>query len=187
MESKVLEHLLVESRDTKKIIGIRKSNDILYVGYIVDFNDLLVEMQQVTKYGREDGLIIIKIANVETFETDDEYLKSYQFLFQNYTKIKKQTVMAVPITESENWQYETLLNLMHEQKLVTIEVNNDGLFFHGYISDLDDTHLSFNAVSHIGRDEGFVVYKLEDISSLSVDELESRKRQAFYDWRKEEN
>ncbi|MBK8367690.1 MAG: hypothetical protein IPL10_09785 [Bacteroidetes bacterium] len=186
MKNKILENILSHSKKTKSIISVRKYNegDDIYVGYIVDYTDTLIILQHITKYGVEDGLMIEKIDNIETFESDDDYAKSLQFLFENKAKISKQTVKSMKLTNSEYWQYELLKIMFDKSKLVTIELNNDDLVSHGYIIDFDKTNLQFKPIDKLGNDEGITIYKLLDISGLTIDTLESRKRQALYDWKK---
>jgi hypothetical protein len=91
MNNRILEKLLSHSKTTKTVIGIRKYNneDEFYVGYIVDYNDTLIVLQHISKFGLEDGLLVEKI---ESFEAEDDYIKSYQLLFKNANTIGKQTV-----------------------------------------------------------------------------------------------
>ncbi|MBC7748727.1 MAG: hypothetical protein H7Z76_09170 [Methylotenera sp.] len=186
MKNKILDKILSHSKKTKSIIGVRKYNDgdDLLVGYIIDYTDTLIVLQHITKYGVEDGLIVEKIENIETFESDDDYVKSYQFLFENESKILKQTVKSIKLPNGDNWQYELLKMKFDNGKLVTVELNNDDLVTHGYIVDFDENNLQFKPIDKLGNNEGITIYKLSDISGLAIDRLESRKRQTFYDWKK---
>ena len=186
MTSSILNTLLSNSKKAKALIGVRKyeDGDDLFVGYIVDYNDVLIQLQQVTKYGLEDGVVILKIEDVETFEFEDDYIKAYQYLFENANKIKEQTVKSLKLPKGENWQYEVAKDLFETKKIVTIEVSNDSTVVNGYIIDFDETHISFKPIDNIGKEEGTIIYKLVDVASFSIDELESRKRQTFNEWRK---
>jgi hypothetical protein len=186
MTNKILDKILSHSKKTKTIIGVRNYNDgdDLYVGYIVDYNDTLIVLQHITKFGLEDGLIIEKIDNIESFDTEDDYLKSYQFLIKNVNKIQKQTVKSIKLSGGENWQYEMLKSKFDKGKMVTIELNKDDFVTHGYIVDFDETYIQFNSIDKLGNDEGQSIYKLSDISGLTIDRFESRKRQTFYDLKK---
>lgn len=186
MKNKILEKILIHSKKTKSLIGIRKYNegDDFWLGYIVDFNEELIVLQHISKLGVDDGLLIEKIDNIESFETGDEYIKSYEFLYKNSSKVDKQTIKSVELPNSDSWQYDLLKNKFDKNKIVTIELNNSDTITHGFIIDFDETHFQFQPISNLGEEEGFNIYKISDISSLAVDRLESRKRQAFYNWRK---
>ena len=186
MENNVLEKLLSHSKTTKTAIGIRKynDNDDLYVGYIVDYTDSIIVFQHISKYGLEDGLIVEKIENIETFETEDEYIKTYNYFFKNANIIGKQTIKKIKLPKDENWQYEMLKSKFDKGKIVTVEINNSGTDTHGFIVDFDETYLNFNPITNLGIDEGGIIFKLSDISGFAVDRLESRKREALYNSKK---
>ena len=190
MTTGILEKILLHSKTTKNIIRIRKYNDDddFYIGYIVDYNSVLVVFQSITKYGLEDGLIVENISNIETFETEDDYLKSYQFLADNVHKIQKQTVKIINLPaekqDNQNWQYELLKTKFDEGKMVAIELNNGNYLIHGYIITFDKHHLQLNLIDQLGNEDGQNIYKLDDISGLTIDRLESRKRQALFDFKR---
>ena len=184
MKKNILTKILTHSKKTKTIISARKYNedDTNYVGYIVDFNDTVFIMQQVSTYGLHDGLLIETFDNIETFEMD-EYEKSYQYLFDNADKITKQTVNNLTLPKGDKWKYDLLKTLSAEKKIITIQLSSDNIIIAGLIVDFDQIHLHFNLISRIGEDQGTIIYKLADISAFTIDELESRKRKTFKDWR----
>ncbi|MDD4969226.1 MAG: hypothetical protein PHT07_07315 [Paludibacter sp.] len=182
MENNVLVKLLSHSKTTKTAIGIRKYNDgdDLYVGYIVDYTDSIIVLQHISKYGLEDGLIVEKIENIESFETEDEYLKTYNYFYNNPSILKKQTIKKIELSKEDNWQYEMFKSKFDKGKIVTVELNNSGIDTHGFIVDFDEIYLNFKPITNLGVDEGEIIFKLSDISGVSVDRLESRKREALY-------
>ncbi len=188
MKPKILEKIIAHSKKTKTLIGVRKYNegDDFYVGYIVDFNDKLIVLQHITKFGLEDGLIVEKIENIESFETEEDYVKSYQFLFDNQNKISNQTIKNIKLSKGENWQYALLKNKFDKGQIFTIELNND-TYIHGYLIDFDETYIQLKSIDNLGNNEGIIIYKLSDISGFTFERLESRKRQVFYDWKNEKS
>jgi hypothetical protein len=184
MESRIVESILSHSKETKSLIGIRKYNDDddFYVGYIIDYNETLLSFQHITKYGAKDGILVEKIENIESIETGDDYIKAYQFLILNPDKIPQQTLENINLPNTDNWQYEILKSLHEESRIVTIELSSDTLV-HGYIIDIDEDNLQINPIGNSGKDEGVSIYKLLDIAAISAEQLESRKRQAFFNWR----
>jgi hypothetical protein len=186
MLSRIIKEILTYSQETKTLISVRKRNsdDDTWVGYIVEFNDTLFVLQHISPLGIEDGLIIERIDNIDNFEIEDKYAKSIQMLFDNQTTIQKQTVKAVVISNDENWQYELLRNGFDHKRIITIEVNNSDLVNHGFILDYDDTSLQFKAITRTGEDDGIETYRLVDITSITIDRLEGRKRQWLYDMKK---
>ena len=175
---------MANSKKTKTIVSARKYNDedTLYVGYIVDFNDSIFIMQQVSTYGLPDGLLIESIDNIESFEMS-EYEKSYQYLFENADKIKPQTISSLKLPKGDNWKYDLLKVLFAQKKVITIQLTSENAIVTGFIVDLDEKYLHFHMISNIGEDQGKIIYNLTDISTFTIDELESRKRNTFYEWR----
>ena len=186
MENNVLEKQLSHSKTTKTVIGIRKydDGDDLYVGYVVDYSDSVIVFQHISKYGLEDGLIIEKIENLESIETESEYVKTYNLFINSANIIGKQTVKKMKLPKDENWQYEMLKNKFDKGKIVTVELNNSGIDTHGFIIDFDETYLNLNPITNLGDDEGGIIFKLSDITGFAVDRLESRKREALYNLKK---
>ncbi len=184
MNNVILNNIFSESKKDKKLIGLRKYNNSgdLWVGYVVDYNDTLVVLQHVSKFGLEDGLVMEKVFNIESFETDTEYIKAYQYLFENPHKIASQTVEKFIAPVSDNWQFD-LLYQFGSEKIVGVEINNDDVYY-GLIVDFNEEYLHLRSITDVGQDEGTSIYKLTDITALYIDRLENRKRHAFYEWRK---
>ena len=184
MKKNILTKILTHSKKTKTILSARRYNDDdnHYCGYIVAFNDTVFIMQQVSTYGLHDGLLIETFDNIETFELD-EYEKSYQYLFDNSDKITNQTIKSLKLPKGDKWKYDLLKTLFAEKKIITIQLSSDNIIVTGLIVDFDEAHLQLNLISPIGIDQGKIVYKLSDISAFTIEELESRKRKTFNDWR----
>ncbi|MEN8121351.1 MAG: hypothetical protein ABFS35_13445, partial [Bacteroidota bacterium] len=185
MKNGIIEKILKESKDNKKILGIRKygEGDDFWCGYIYDFNEQLVIIQHFTKFGKPDGLIIEKIENIESIETDDDYAKSYQYLVENHNRIEKQRDIKIKICASEDWQLDTFKQLDLFKALVTIEINSD-FFISGFINEFDNGFLNIKTIGKLGEDEGDCFYKIADITSIQFDRMEERKRQLLSEWRK---
>jgi hypothetical protein len=184
MKNKILEKLLKTSKKEKSIISARqygeKSNQ--FVGYILDFNENVFIMQQVSTNGLDDGILIESFENIETFDVG-EYEKAYQFLFENSDKISKQIVKEIDLPISENWKYSILEKLFLSNEVVTIQLKSDNNTVTGNIISFNKTHLEFNPLNNIGKDEGIIIYKLEDISTFTINEMESRRIKLLKSWR----
>ena len=70
-----LKKILQESKDDKKIVGIRiyRDDEKFWCGYINDFNENLVLIQHFTEFGQTDGFVLEKIENIESIDSDDNY------------------------------------------------------------------------------------------------------------------
>jgi len=186
MSSRIIGEILTYSQETKTVISIRKRNDDshVWIGYIVDFNDILFVLQHISPLGIEDGLVIERIDNIDNFETEDGYTKAIQILFEQENKIPKQLVRKAEITNDENWQYEILKSGFDQGKLITVELNNSETVNYGYVLDYDDISLQLTTVDKMGEEDGTQLFRLADITSLTVDRIEGRKRHLLHDLRK---
>jgi hypothetical protein len=186
MTSRIISEILTYSQETKTLIGVRKRNseDSVWVGYITDFNDSIFILQHVSSLGIEDGLVIEMIDNIDNFETDDDYLKSIQLLFEQENPVQKQQVKAVEMPGEDNWQYDLLKNGFDQGRIITVEVNDSNTVNYGFVLDYDEISLQLRAVTKVGEENGTETYCLAEITSLTVDRLEGRKRQFLYEMKK---
>ena len=97
--------------------------------------------------------------------------------------VNKQTLKKLDLPKNENWKYELLGKLFLLGEVITIQLKSDNNIVTGFIISFSKTHLEFNPLSNIGKDEGKVIYKIEDISTFTVNEISSRRLQFFKDWR----
>lgn len=182
MKNKLLFKALAYSKKNKSVIGVRKYGDDseFYVGYIIDFSDELIFLQHLTKYGVEDGIIVLRTEDIESFETEDDYVKAIQYLFDHPEKLPKQSVKALKAGKYDGWQYHFLKAVFSSNSIITIEINKGELETNGFILDFDEAFLKLQPISNTGASEGENFYKLEDITSISINKLESRKREALF-------
>lgn len=185
MKKTILKNVLKNSQKDKKIIGIRKygEDDDFWCGYISQFNEELVFIHHFTKFGKYDGLIIERIDNIECFEFDDEYSKSYQYLIENHAKLERAESITIDIVDTENWQAKILKQLSPLETLIKIEINNESAYT-GAIIDFDDDMVNIACVGNLGEDEGNSIYRISDITSIQFDRMEERKRLLLSEWRK---
>jgi hypothetical protein len=182
MFNRILKKILAHSLETKSFIGVRKSNTegLCWVGYIVDFNDQLIVLQHISPLGLEDGLIVEKIENIDNFETDDNYVKAVRTLYDLKKKIASQEITQIDISINDNWQYEMLQSTFDQGKIISVELRNSDNIDYGYVLDFDYTTLQLSGINNIGEEIGIQTYRLSDISSLSVDRIEARKRETLF-------
>ncbi len=182
MAHSILDKLLAHSQETKSLIAVRRYNDgnNFHLGYIVDFNENLFVLQCYTRLGVEDGLLIDQIDHIESFESDDDYVKSYDIFIKSKEKITKQKTKDIAITVSDNWVLEILKTENISDRIITLELNKDGCIIHGYVLEFDEFYIKFRVITNIEADDGTNIYKIADITSFTIEQSESRKREALY-------
>jgi hypothetical protein len=185
MLSRIIGGMLLHSQETKTFIGVRKNNDETnrWIGYIKEFNEKLFVLQHISPLGFEDGLIIEEINNIDNFEINDVGIKAIETLYKNNKKILQQEINTVKISTEENWQFELLQSAFDQGKLISIEINNNDSITYGFVIDFDETLLQIIALDVTGEENGTETYKLADITSITIDRLEGRKRELLYELR----
>lgn len=182
--NKLIAKILEESKKKKKIIGIRKYNDDeeFWCGYIIDYNEDNILIQHYTKFGKPDGVINERICDIESFDTDNDYSKSYQYLIKNNHKLDQQTSLIIELKNSDNWQFDTLQQLYSKAEVVSLEINNEDWVV-GLITELNTEYINLTLIGKLGEYEGKTTYRLSDISSIHYNRMEERKRKLLYDWK----
>lgn len=186
MSESILFDILQKSKDNKQIISVWKYNedDGFWAGYVKDFNDELVIIQHYTKYGKSDGIIIEKIEEIKSIDFDDDYAKTLKYIIENSSLIDKEDEFKVSLNDNENWQEEILKQVEgNKEIIVSVEINGSDSYS-GFILIVSETDFIINCVGKFGEDEGKVIYKIEDVTSVRVNDIEDRKRRLLYNWRK---
>lgn len=183
----VLKKILQDSKENKSIIGIRiiDEDDKFWCGYIVDFNETLIQIQSYSESGQPDGIIIEKIENIESIDSDDQYSAAFQYLIGKQDKIiSKPNKIELP--NSESWQYDFLKKYKLTNQILSLEFDEDFTIY-GKITDLDSELVKIETIGRLGDLDGFSSYRLNDIKAIGIDNIESMKRKILFDWNEKKN
>jgi len=185
MNNNIISEILQKSKDNKEIVSIWKYSDAdnFWSGYVNDYNEDLVMIQHFTKYGKPDGVIIENILDIKCIDFNDEYSKAMQCLIDYSSELDKDNSPEIKLTLNQDWQYEVLKQVEnHKDIIVRIEVSGDD--YSGFIKRVETSDFIIDCIGHLGQDEGSVVYKLDDVTSIRVNDIDLRKRLMLYKWRK---
>ncbi len=182
----LLKKILLESKKKKKVIGIRKYDrgDSFYAGYVIDFNDNVIQIQHFTEYGKDDGIVFENIDDIENIETDDDYYSSLQYLIHKNEDLENSNTSGFKFKMTGKWQYNILKEFVGKEIIVAVEFNKDEQIC-GFINQITEGTVLLNPIGKLGKDEGLSLYKIEDICSIQPDDLECRKRLLLYKWKRE--
>jgi hypothetical protein len=183
----MINKILKESKKNKRVIGIGLYGDNgFWSGIVIDFNDEIVHFQHYTSYGKPDGIGLERISQIERIDFDDEYTNAMEHIIKNSDKLEEgkfKSRFYEDLTE-ENWQTQTLKPYEKEKnQLVSIQINQDS-FYKGLIEKLDEQTLLFRVIDELGNDKGLSLFKIEDVSSIKINDLECRKRFLLYSLKK---
>jgi hypothetical protein len=182
----MIKEILKSSKEEKKFIGIwvYGDDDGFWSGYVIDYNNDFVYIQHYSKYGKSDGVIIELISNIESIDFNDDYSNAMEFLIQNSQLVDQQELIEIPKLNEDNWQFELLSGqLNNEERVVRFKMDNGNIYV-GLVDKLDKEFVALNCIGKMGENEDFSLFKLEDIQTIRINDIESRKRLLLYNWRK---
>ena len=175
-------NLLNKSKTEKLLISLNLygSDNGFYLGYVVDFSEEIVIIQHYNKFGLEDGLLTLNIADVKYFEIDTEYLKDIQFLISSKNRIQHQTLSV----NDSDLAAESLTTLFEEfignkNYLIRFELMDEETYY-GFLEWCDEDNFEILDIDSDGKIRGKLIFKFEDIKLYWLDDLDCRKRQILY-------
>ncbi len=187
MTMRILKEIFKKSKKTKKIIGIYERNiqyDDFCVGYVIDFNENFLVIQHVTKLGIKDGIHIKEILTIEKVETESEYIRTCQLLFDNPELLPKQITNRVKLSSNDSWQYHFFTDNSCIGELIAFSLKGDDLFNFGFLIDFDEDNFIVHLIGQAGESQETNTYHIIDINSLALDTLTCRKRNCLFQLRK---
>ncbi len=172
----IFEEVLAQSKKDKQIIGIREyGEDTKFsCGYVVDYTFDWVLIQHFSILGLADGLILMQTQNMESLEVNSDYTCSFQKL-STALENNINSIWGVKLPQSENWASEFIAPYLNAKKVIEI-IFEDGFGIHGRVAKLDHEFIKFETVGDLGELDGACIYRLENIMTIHIDSLESRKR-----------
>lgn len=184
MELDLFDKLFIESKKKKQLLYISKySDNISFCGYVLSYNANAVQIQHFTRYGKDDGVITVPYSDIKYITIENEYLKSMQYTIDNNNFVDNYKNTVLPLETSGDWIRQVLTEYRGDKSsILGILVCDD--WYIGFVEDIDDIFISFTELDKNGEVIDTSIYKISDISSVHVNEVEGRKRLMLYNWRK---
>ncbi|MFP9099256.1 hypothetical protein ACLI09_09395 [Flavobacterium sp. RHBU_24] len=173
------------SKKHKEIISVRcyKDDEGFWAGYVQDYTDDIISLKHYTKYGKPDGVIILNISDIKSIDFDDDYSRAMQCVIDYSAEIDKEMPLDVDIPTSELWQFSLLKYAENNKELVAkVEINNGDLYS-GFVEQVSEDDVILHFVGNLGESEGRGIYRIEDITAVRLNDVESRKRLMLFKWR----
>lgn len=178
--------ILEKAKTTQKVIGLSLYGEVgFYCGIVLEYSDEIIKLQQYTKYGKNDGITLQPISEIERIDFDDTFTNAVEFLAKNQKAINTSNFTNKFYTDldDENWQNQVLDLYVKERKvMLSIQINTDD-YYQGFIEAKNDITFSFKCVGELGEDKGLAFFKIEDVSNIKIDDLECRKRLLLFNRR----
>lgn len=178
----VFHNILKTSKNNKQLIGIRlyDNGDDFFLGFVEYFNELIIQLRKFNKDGIDDGIIILKINDIENFDFDSKYIKSYQKLIdEKYPEMAFKN--SVSFKSGDFWYKEYLMEFLKKDTLIEFEINNEHVLS-GFIIEIAENDFTSKMVEQEGIGNGYSTYRIDDITSLAFYSIDSTRRQQFYNY-----
>lgn len=177
---------LEKSKQNKELLSftIYGEDDKFWCGYVVDYSEEFVAIQHFTKFGKKDGIIVHPVEHFETIDFQDEYVKAMECVIDYSDQIYKPNNFNIDFFQSENF-YRDVLNQLknNEDVIVSFEISNSD-YYTGYIKEASEIDFVINSVGKDGEDLGMSLFKVQDITSIQIDDVDNRRRNILFKWRK---
>ena len=185
INTSILSDILYKSLENNEIISVWQYGDKgSNVGYITEISDEHITLKHYTFFGKCDGLVIIRIANIKTIDFNDDYTKVMECVIQYSAIFDEPSSFNLKLGYSNNWQYNALLQLVKaESQVASFEING-GDFFTGLVTKISESDFVLNCIGKNGENQGTAVYRIEDVTEIKINDLDNRRRLLLYNWRK---
>ncbi len=186
MNSSIQQSILQKSKDSKEIISIWQYNGDKgsIVGYVTEISEEYIGFRHFTRFGKQDGVLFIKLANIKNIDFNDDYTRVMECLIQYADIIDKPSDFNINLNQSDYWQYNAVVQLFKaKDQMASFEING-GDFFTGFIKEISEEDFILNCVAKNGEDLGTSLFKIEDITEIRVNDIDDRRRLLLYKWRK---
>jgi len=186
MNSSILNSTLQKSKENKEIISIWQYNGDKgsIVGYVTEISEEYIGFRHFNRFGKQDGVMFIKLANIKTIDFNDDYTRVMECLIQYADIIDKPTNFSVNLNKSDYWQYSAVLQFYKaKDQMASFEING-GEFFTGFVKEVSEEDFVLNCVAKNGEDLGTSLFRIEDITEVRFDDIDDRRRLLLYKWRK---
>jgi hypothetical protein len=186
MNTSILESILRKSKENKEIISIWQYNGDKgsVVGYVNEISEEYIGFIHFTRFGKQDGTMFIKLANIKNIDFNDDYTRVMECLIQYADIIDKPSNFNINLNQSDYWQLNAILQLNKtKDEICSFEINGSE-FFSGFVKEASEEDFILNCVAKNGEDLGTSLFKIEDVTEIRINDIDDRRRLLLYNWRK---
>ena len=126
---------LQKSKENKEIISIWQYNGDKgsIVGYVTEISEEYIGFRHFNRFGKQDGVMFIKLANIKTIDFNDDYTRVMECLIQYADIIDKPSDFNINLNHSDYWQFKAIMQLHNaKDQIASIEINGND-YFTGFV------------------------------------------------------
>jgi hypothetical protein len=165
--------LILQAKESRKLISVYIDKDNIenfVAGLVKDIREDMVYLQSYDPNGFEDGVIVLRLADIYHLEYDNKYLKSLEKVIPHVDKIQKNTNN---LNLGKNL-VETLNTCMQQRLITSIKfIYSKGVT--GYIKEVDDESVLIETITFDAEKDGISCVAISDIERIYFDGLDERR------------
>ena len=145
------------------------------VGRVLGLDDDFVLLHALSKYGRDEGLILCALESIVGVQVDTRYLKKTLCLSKNYTEQRH-----LPEVNGGD-MLGFLLNYARENELgISLElIEENPEDYCGIVLDCNDDVVTLKQIGLYGEDDGIAYVRCDEIERVDCDDQEMNCRIFF--------
>lgn len=172
--------IFTESLEQHKILSFTmySDSDTSWVGYVSSFTTESVSFNHISPTGEYDGVVTVKIEDIERVDMDDDLCKKIAYLHNNQEVLKKlsQEYAALSLDLSD---YRATLTECMEQELIC-GIDTKSFYLRCFVQDIQFEEIRILAIDTFGHKDGECILRLEDINYISVGRIKELTRLILY-------
>jgi hypothetical protein len=175
----MFQNIFSEAAESKKIISVNTYGDsATWIGFVLAHTTEQVTMEHVSKYGRNDGVITLKISDIERVDVDDEMCRSINYLYHNTKEFAKLSKTYASL-ESNTGDFLAVLAECKDKNLIC-SIDTKELYLCCFILNVDFEEVHILAIDEHGQKDGECFIKMDDVNYISYGRLHEMRRLLLY-------
>ena len=172
--------IFTESLEQQKILSFTmySDSDTSWVGYVSSFTTEVVSFIHISPNGAYDGVVSVKIEDIERIDLDDDLCKKIAYLHQNQDLLqrlsKEYAALAVDVSD-----FRATLTECMEQELIC-GIDTKSFYLRCFVQDIQFEEVRILAIDNFGHKDGECILRLEDINYVSVGRIKELTRLMLY-------
>ncbi|MBS7530232.1 hypothetical protein IC619_006965 [Hazenella sp. IB182353] len=167
MKMNPIDTMIKRVQAEQKVVSIYanpEQPDASIVGYIhrASYDDVLI--RHLTPEGKQDGYVLQRISDIFQLDVDGDYEQRLALLYDLQNQQHEQ------LDVEQDLLSEILYYALENDEVVTLYTNPDDPSgaVAGYIHAFTDEHVLMRHITREGREDGYVVRRVEDIFHLGI-------------------
>ncbi len=175
----MFQNLFEQALSTRKIISLNTYGDSnIFVGFVLAYTTEQVTIEHISKYGRFDGRITLKLSDIERIDVDDDLCRSIGYLYHNQKEIDALSKKYAQM-EANTGDFVAVLQECKDKNLIC-SVDTKEIYLTCFILDVTFDEVHFLAIDSDGMKDGECYVKMEDIGYVSCGRLAEIRRLLLY-------